>query len=108
MKITTIFFAMLIASAGCAIEQEHPSTSMADGSVVYALKCSDDWGSCHRQANKICGARGYTEVDRHSAQSVTNAGRVFDHQDDYSKTGVYKEDMRTEERDRVLTIRCDN
>ena len=108
MKPIIIVIVMWIVTAGCAIEEEHPSTSMADGSVVYALKCPDDWGTCHLQANKICGARGYIEVDRHSAQSVTNAGRVFDEQNAHSKTGVYKEDIRTAERDRVLTVRCDN
>jgi len=80
---------------------------MADGSTVYALKCSGNWGECHLQAQKICPGGRYTEVDRYSAQGVTTAGRVVDEQNAYSKTGIYKEDVRAEERDQVLTIRCE-
>jgi hypothetical protein len=102
----TIFLFTLVA--GCATdEQVHKSTTMTDGSNVYAIKCSDIWGDCYLQAQRICASGNFTEIDRHSTQGVTNSGRITDEQNGFSKTGIYKEDLRTQEHGRVLTIRCD-
>ena len=104
IAVSVVFFSLV---AGCATDdQRHKSTKLNDGSIVYALKCSDSWGNCHLQAQRICAGGKYTEVDRYSTLGVTNSGRISDEQNGLSETGIYKEDIRGQERGRVLTIRC--
>ena len=102
-----VVFGVLILLGSCSTDKEHKDFQLADGTKAYTLRCPENWSGCHTSARTICGQRGYVEIDRFSAGSVNNAGRMHDPMNPSSEgSGVYKEDVRQDDYDRVLTIRC--
>lgn len=99
---------MLVVLAGCSTDMVNKTSELSDGSQILTFRCSTNWSNCHVSANKACGTRGYTEIDRAASGSITNSGRMHDRENTTSQgTGIYKEDVRQDDYYRVLTIRCD-
>ncbi|MEM7277349.1 MAG: hypothetical protein AAF385_04420 [Pseudomonadota bacterium] len=73
----------------------------AGGPVL--LSCKDGWARCYSDADKICGSRGYTELDRHQNERITSAGRLDQSRHD---DGELRADTRFDVQNQTLTIRC--
>lgn len=102
-----LFFYVLLGLGACSTDKADRGSELADGSTVYTLRCPTDWSGCYTDAKNICGHRGFVEVDRFSAGSIGNSGRLDDTKNAHSQgSGVYREDIRQDDYDRVLTIRC--
>ncbi|MEJ2256237.1 MAG: hypothetical protein P8X98_04420 [Woeseiaceae bacterium] len=103
-----LFFACLLLPAACVTDAGVSTSSLGDGSVVHTVRCDDTWDGCYRSANRICGERGFDEVDRSVASSLDTAGRldrmhtvegaIDDHR--------YSETTREAVFERMITIRC--
>jgi len=93
---------VVITLAACAGTPPISLQPEAESSVV-TLQCDDGWDGCYSQANKLCGSRGFDEVDRQQTERLTSSGRSMG---PATERDVYREDNRAEIENRVLTIRC--
>ena len=102
-----VFLVALVSLSSCGTNHADRSFALSDGAEAFTFRCPADWANCYKSANSACGAEGFVEIDRASAGSVTNAGRMDDPANAHSEgSGIYKEDVRQEDYDRVLTVRC--
>jgi hypothetical protein len=69
----------------------------------HTLRCGDGWNDCYTQANRICGSRGFDEVDRVQSERLTSSGRSVSTE---IEPETQRNDNRAEVEGRVLTIRC--
>lgn len=103
-KIRTLTICGL-ASLICACGPSEPLRKLSEdakkGTVL--LTCEDGWSRCYRDADKICGARGYTEVERHQSERVTATGRLDQSRHD---DGELRADTRFDVQNQTLAIRC--
>ena len=60
--------------AACASGSDPTDTGVADKTQPIVLDCSNGSAKCVSTANKICGSRGYDEVDRMQAAYMTASG----------------------------------
>jgi hypothetical protein len=107
MKTTLLF--CLVALAGCASGPEPAASELSDGTLLYTLRCDAGWEDCYRQADKVCGNAGFTEIDRAGDGAVSVAGRLErQHALDGDKSKFrYSENPQTDVFNRVIAIRCD-
>ena len=97
---------LIVASimlVGCAPITVLSDSSNSDRTQSMVLKCSDGLAKCYSTANEICGSRGFDELDRAQGGRLTAAGRLDEQGDDHH---VYREDLRLEEDQQTLAIRC--
>ena len=71
--------------------------------ATHTLHCDDGWNDCYVQANRVCGSRGFDEVDRMQGERLTASGRSVSPQ---TEPESWRNDNRAEVESRVLTIRC--
>lgn len=108
-KLISIFRQLTIAALASVICACGPSESLtkmsaearAGGPVL--LSCADGWAKCYSDADRICGARGYTELDRHQNERITSTGRLDKSRYD---DGELRADTRFDVQNQTLTIRC--
>lgn len=97
---------LIIASsltAACAANSGPNESGVADTAQPIVLDCSGGWARCVSTANKMCGSRGYDEIDRMQDAHMTAAGRLDDQTDGRH---VYREDARIEHQNQTMVIRC--
>lgn len=76
MRIAFYLLAMLALTA-CATAKE---TYTASGDKGYAIDCSGsalNWGMCNQKAGELCGAKGYTVLERTGDQSQMVSANQF-------------------------------
>lgn len=105
IRVRTSLIALLLT--GCSVSTPD-GMPLSDGTTVYPLSCENGWQDCHTAAQKICGRRGYEEVDRVIDGTVSTAGRLdpMHRTDGGNESHIYSENPRTEVFGRFLTIRC--
>jgi hypothetical protein len=104
----TILVVCLLGLTACVKDTGHSTSSMSDGSIVHTVRCDDGWDGCYLTASRICGERGFEEVERSIDTSLSSAGRL--ERMHTVEGGIdqhrYSENPRTESHNRVITIRC--
>jgi hypothetical protein len=106
MRTTSL--ACLLLMVACATDSGQSTALLSDGTTVHTVRCEDSWDGCYRTANRICGDRGFEEVDRSVASSLDTAGRldrmhtvegsIEDHR--------YSEKTRETVFERLIAFRC--
>ena len=95
-----IVFALVVASCAdtppISLEPEAEAAS-------HTLRCDKGWNDCYSQANRICGSRGYEEIDRAQSERLTSSGRSVSPE---MQPESMRNDNRAEVETRVVTIRC--
>ena len=76
---------------------------VADRTQDIVLDCSQGMGKCVLAANKICGGRGFDEIDRLQDVRVTTTGRMEDQGDGRS---IYRDEVSFENQRQTMVIRC--
>ena len=101
MKIF-LAIALALGVASCA---DTPSISLEPEAApsTYSLHCDNGWNDCYAQANRICGSRGFGEIDRAQSERLTSSGRSVSPE---IEPEPQRNDNRAEVEGRVLTIRC--
>ena len=89
--------------AGCVSSASPSGSDVSDRTQSIDIKCSNGWGKCVTKANKMCGSRGFDELDRAQDRHVTASGRL---DGQHSDRLIYREDVRIEDQNRTLVIRC--
>ena len=60
----------------CASNAGKSDSGISDGTQPIFLECSDGRAKCVSAANKICGFRGFGEIDRTQDAHMTVSGRL--------------------------------
>jgi len=102
MKPLLAVTAMIIL-AGCASGTSSDPSGSVDRTQPMVVGCSDGLAKCYSQANELCGARGFDELERTRDSQLTAAGRLERQSDDRH---VYREDVRFEDGLQTIVIRC--
>jgi len=89
---------MLVACASGASD-----AGIGDRTQPIALDCSQGWAKCVSAANKICGSRGFDEIDRMQDAHMSASGRLDEQRDGRH---IYREDARIENRNQTMVIQC--
>ncbi len=100
--IGIIVLALAISACGPSESLTKMSEEARAGGPVL-LSCEDGWARCYSDADRICGSRGYTEIDRHQNERLTSAGRLDQSRHD---DGELRADTRFDVQNQTLTIRC--
>ena len=102
MKPMILLIVSMVFTA-CASGSDPNDAGIADRTQPIVLDCSNGWAKCVSTANKMCGPRGFDEVDRMQDMQMTASGRLDDYADGRH---VYREDARIENQNQVMVIRC--
>ena len=107
MRILVCLLALLLV-ASC-VSTQSSSTPLSDGTTAHVVRCEKGWTDCYASAGRICGAGGYTELDRVADGAMSTAGRLERRHsiDGGIDNHVYTESARDEVFQRVLAFRCD-
>jgi hypothetical protein len=89
--------------AACASASRHADADPYDTTQIIVLDCSDGWDRCNSEANKICGPRGFDEVDRMQDTRMVTRGGL---EDQGEGRHVYRDDLRLESQNEIMSIRC--
>ncbi len=98
-----ILIIALSVLAGCVSGAGPSGSDVSDRTQSIVIECSNGWAKCVATANKMCGSRGYDELDRMQDMRVTASGRV---DEQHSDRHIYREDVRIEDQNQTLVIRC--
>ena len=89
--------------AACASGADPSDPTGVDKTQAIVLDCPSGWAKCVSTANKLCGPRGFDEVDRmQDLRLATSAGLERQGDDQH----VYREQMSHESQQQVMVIRC--
>lgn len=103
----SVILGPLVWVFGCSTQPSDSAFDLSNGVTAHTFRCPASWEKCYDSANDVCGRKGFEEIDRASAGSITSAGRMDDPANANSQgSGVYREDVRQDDYDRVLTVRC--
>jgi len=102
-KIIVILGSSILVA--CASGAGSNNSGDVDKTQAIVLDCPNGLANCVSAANRICGSRGFNEIDRFQDVNLTNAGRVEDQHDGRL---IYREDVRFESQQETLVIRCKN
>ena len=73
-KLLLGIFAVTVLLGGCATATQ---TYDSSGKVAHVIRCGglyQGWGNCYEKAGSICGASGYTIVEKNSAKKSASSG----------------------------------
>ena len=88
---------------GCSTASDLDTPEDVDKTRTLVLNCDKGLAKCYKAANKICGPEGFDEVSRSLDDQLTGAGRL---EDQGRGRQVYREDIRIESEQSILTFRC--
>ena len=77
IKLLLGIFAVTVLVGGCATTNQ---TYDSSGKVAHMIKCGgvlQGWGSCYEKAGTLCGASGYTVVEKNSARKRSSSWNIF-------------------------------
>ena len=101
--IRTLALNCAVSLAACASDNGRINLEDTDEDQPIFLDCSDGWASGTSAANKICGSRGFDEIDRMQDTHLSATGALEDLGDGHH---IIKDELRHEGENQAMIIRC--
>ena len=76
-KLLLGIFAVTVLVSGCATTSQ---TYDSSGKAAHVIKCGgllSGWSSCYEKAGTLCGASGYTVVEKNSSRRRSSSWNIF-------------------------------